>query len=91
MSRARISAFVLILAWAASASGATLFDPALKFRVLPTEHFLIYFHQGEEGLAGRLAAIAEETWRALLAAQRRAPPRLTPRGDTPAAARSRTA
>ena len=25
---------------------------------------MIYFHQGEEALARRLAAIAEETWRA---------------------------
>ena len=87
MLRARISAgapvvvlvlaLVLVLGRAASAGGATLFDPALTFRVLPTAHFLIYFHQGEEALAGRLAAIAEETWRGLLAAQTVTPPTLT--------------
>ena len=50
---------------AVSASAATLYDPRLHFRTLPTEHFVIYFHQGEEALARRLAAIAEETWHAL--------------------------
>ena len=45
--------------------GATLFDPRLRFRVLPTEHFRIYFHQGEDRAAVRLGAIAEETWRTL--------------------------
>src|ERR1051325_7659205 len=48
-----------------AARGASLFDPALRFRVLPTEHFVIYFHQGAQPLAERLAPIAEETWRAL--------------------------
>jgi Tol biopolymer transport system component len=45
--------------------GAQLFDPELRFRQLTTEHFVLYFHQGEEGLAQRLAPIAEETWRTL--------------------------
>ena len=31
-----------------AASAASLFDPALRFRALPTEHFVIYFHQGED-------------------------------------------
>jgi len=44
---------------------ATLFDPALHFRMRSTEHFVIYYHQGEEQLARRLGPIAEETWRAL--------------------------
>jgi hypothetical protein len=44
---------------------ASLFDPALRFRTIPTEHFVIYFHQGAEPLARRLAALAEETWMAL--------------------------
>jgi len=48
-----------------TAHGASLFDPALRFRVIATEHFVIYFHQGEEQMARRLAPIAEETWRAL--------------------------
>jgi Tol biopolymer transport system component len=56
------SAIVLI---AAAAQGSSLFDPALRFRQLPTEHFVIYFHQGEERPAQRLASIAEETWHIL--------------------------
>jgi len=33
--------------------------------LLATEHFTIYFHQGEDRTARRLAVIAEETWQAL--------------------------
>jgi len=67
-----------LLAGLASPSGAaTLFDPALRFRALPTEHFDIYFHQGEDRLAQRLARIAEETWRALQRSLDVMPPRRT--------------
>ena len=38
---------------------------ALRFRTLATEHFVIYFHQGEERLAAQLARIAEESGRRL--------------------------
>jgi len=55
---------MLVCASAAS-EGASVFDPALRFRVLPTEHFFIYFHQGEERMARRTAAIAEDTWHRL--------------------------
>ena len=41
--------------------------PARRFRTLSTPHFAIYFHQDEDRLAGRLAAIAEETWEELRA------------------------
>ena len=51
--------------WAGAIALRAGLDPALRFRVLPTEHFVIHFHQGEERLAQRLAVIAEETWRAL--------------------------
>src|SRR3954471_4297860 len=47
---------------AASAGAASLVDPRLGFRLLSTEHFVIYFHQGEEGAAVRLSGIAEEAW-----------------------------
>jgi hypothetical protein len=59
--------FFLLLAVLAFdvAHAATLVDPLLRFRRLPTEHFVIYFHQGEEAMARRLAAIAEETWTAM--------------------------
>jgi WD40-like Beta Propeller Repeat len=55
------------LTWASVAplDAASLFDPALRFRVIRTDHFAIYFHQGAETLARRLAGIAEETWHAL--------------------------
>jgi hypothetical protein len=35
------------------------YDPALSFKTHRTPHFVIHFHQGEEGLARRLAGIAE--------------------------------
>ena len=56
---------VVLLVGAQSASGSPRFDPMFRFRVLSTDHFLIYFHQDEESLARRLAVIAEETWRNL--------------------------
>jgi hypothetical protein len=44
------------------------YDPRLRFRVLRTAHFTIYYHQGESGMAQRLAVIAESV-RADLAAR----------------------
>jgi hypothetical protein len=66
-----------ILLSAIGARGAVLFDPALKFRVLRTEHFRIYFHQGEDQLAARLSVIAENAWRALERPLGTRPPPLT--------------
>jgi len=80
MSRARrLSALLLIsiVARSVTPQAATLFDPALRFRMLPTDHFVIYFHQGEDRLAGRLALIAEETWSTLRQSFDRAPPLMT--------------
>ena len=54
----RLLVALTLFAGGASASPAPQFDPALRFRVLSTEHFLIYYHQGEESLARRLASIA---------------------------------
>jgi Tol biopolymer transport system component len=53
---------VAIVVAAVRANAASRLDPAFHFRTLTTEHFTIYFHQGEDHLAARLAAIAEETW-----------------------------
>ncbi len=39
---------------------AERYDPHLSFRTIRTAHFTILFHQGEDELARRLAAIAEE-------------------------------
>jgi hypothetical protein len=68
---------LLFAALAAPAGAATLFDPSLRFRVLPTEHFIIYFHQGEDRLAARLAVIAEHAWRAMESPFGVTPPPLT--------------
>jgi hypothetical protein len=62
---------------AGATARAQLFDPALHFRQLQTEHFTIYFHQDEDRLARRLAQIAEETWRALERPLGLTPPRRT--------------
>jgi len=69
MSRGRRATLALLVSVAAlasaRASAATKFDPALRFRVIKTDHFRIYFHQNVDRLATRLAAIAEDTWRTL--------------------------
>ncbi len=39
---------------------ANRYDPRFRFRTISTPRFNIYFHQGEEALARRLARIAEE-------------------------------
>ena len=41
--------------------GDSRFDPVCASGSSATEHFVIYFHRGEEHLAARLARIAEET------------------------------
>jgi len=68
MTRALTATLVLLMiASVASRTvhAAALFDPLYRFRRLPTEHFIIYFHQGEDRLASRLAAIAEDAWHKL--------------------------
>jgi hypothetical protein len=74
---ALLAASALLVSAVATGHAATLFDPALKFRRLPTEHFVVYYHQGEERMAQRLAVIAEETWHTIEAPLRIALPRLT--------------
>jgi hypothetical protein len=54
-----------------------VFDPAFRFRTLVAPHFILYFHQGEDRLAARLAAIAEDTWQKVRVALGRTPPALT--------------
>ena len=70
-------ASAIIVCSTASGEAVTRFDPALRFRTLPTEHFVIYFHRGEDDQAQRLAVIAEETWHALQRPLGTTPPRLT--------------
>jgi hypothetical protein len=45
--------------WAAEAQGQTRYDARLHFRVIHTDHFVIYYHQGEERIANRLAGMVE--------------------------------
>jgi hypothetical protein len=70
MAHGRIPALaILALLLAASLAGsASRYEPRLRFRVISTPHFTIYFHQGEDAYAKRLALIVEET-RARLAAR----------------------
>jgi hypothetical protein len=68
---------VIALLLAAPVRASTLFDPAFRFRTIRTPHFVIHFHQGEDRLAGRLAIVAEEVWRALEQPFGVTPPRLT--------------
>ena len=44
---------------AISLLGGSKFDPSLDWRVIPTEHFRVYYHQGEEIPARDAARIAE--------------------------------
>ncbi|MCX6552920.1 MAG: hypothetical protein NTY02_18275, partial [Acidobacteria bacterium] len=64
MIRRRIrAAVVAALVWASLAAVATAaprYDPRFRFRVWRTQHFLIYYHQGETASARRLARVAEE-------------------------------
>jgi dipeptidyl aminopeptidase/acylaminoacyl peptidase len=62
---------------ASRAACAQIIDPIHRFQTLHTTHFVILFHDGEAPAARRLAAIAEETWRALRDALDLPPPPLT--------------
>jgi hypothetical protein len=58
----RVVALLLLslLLLAAGAQASERYDPRLRFRTLSTASFDIHFHQGEEALAKRLAAIVED-------------------------------
>ena len=60
-----------------SGRAAAQYQPHLKFRVLATGHFRIYYHQGQEPLARRLAGIAESVRSTLPSRVRLTAPRLT--------------
>jgi hypothetical protein len=67
--RSRVLLGVLLILLAARASpAASRYDPRLRFQAFRTPHFDIYWHQGEEAAARRLAAIAERV-RARLASE----------------------
>ncbi|HWF83592.1 MAG TPA: hypothetical protein VG222_02025 [Vicinamibacterales bacterium] len=77
MTRRRLLITAVLLLCGVVLDAASLVDPALRFRTLRTAHFIIYFHQGEDGTARELAAIAEETWVKLQRPLGVAPPKLT--------------
>jgi hypothetical protein len=63
--RGRICTGAAAVLVAVSASSPALdaserYDPRLRFRTISTPRFDIHFHQGEEAMAKRLAALAEE-------------------------------
>jgi Tol biopolymer transport system component len=62
INRRAFALLAAILMVTTGTEAASLLDPAFHFKTLTTEHFVIYFHQGEDHLAGRLAVIAEEEW-----------------------------
>ena len=55
-----LAAILFVAAICQPAHAANRYDPRLRFRTIATPRFNIYFHQGEETLARRLAAIAED-------------------------------
>ncbi len=81
MTRAAAAFRVVALAAGAallsSGQAAAQYQPHLRFRVLATEHFRIYYHQGVEPLARRLAVVAESVHSTLPARVRLDAPPLT--------------
>ena len=55
-----LAAVFLVAAICHPAHAANRYDPRFRFRTIATPRFNIYFHQGEDALARRLAAIAED-------------------------------
>ncbi len=53
-------AFLVVLVIAPSLSHSAMIDPSFRFRSLETDHFVIHYHQGIAGTAGRVARISED-------------------------------
>ncbi len=60
----RAVVLLLLVLWGASAPGAS-FEPGLTWKTLSSERFLVHFHDGEEALARRALAVAEQAHREL--------------------------
>ncbi len=56
---------LLVLLASPAARGAVMFDPALEWRSIKTEHFRIHYHRGLEAEAAAMALKAEELHREL--------------------------
>lgn len=59
---AALVVWLVVIAVAPTAHAASVVDPLLRFKRVTTPHFVIYFHQGEDALADRLATIAEHVY-----------------------------
>lgn len=57
--QAGVLAALAVVAAVSAADAAVRYDPRLRFRTISTPRFDIHFHQGEEGLARRLAGFVE--------------------------------
>jgi hypothetical protein len=77
MSRVVLWLLLAVTLLASRAASAQVVDPIHRFQTLHTTHFVILFHAGEEPAAQRLAAVAEESWRALREALDVPPPATT--------------
>jgi hypothetical protein len=58
--RALAAVIVLFVCTSEPATAANRYDPRFRFRSIETPRFTVHFHQGEEAMARRLAAIAED-------------------------------
>lgn len=57
---AALFAATALLVLAAPSAAQSRFKPSLRFQVIHTPNFSIYFHQGEDAIARRLSVLAEE-------------------------------
>ena len=71
--RACLAALLLL----AAAPAAAQYDPSFRWRTVGTPHFRVHFHEGEEALAGRVAAAAERAHARLTPLLGYAPPEPT--------------
>jgi hypothetical protein len=68
---------VFLAVFALPVDAASLYQPRLAFRVLATPHFRVYYHQGGELQARRLARIAESVREEMVARTRLPAPSMT--------------
>ncbi|HEX8172748.1 MAG TPA: BamA/TamA family outer membrane protein [Thermoanaerobaculia bacterium] len=68
---------IVLLAFASAANAASEYPPSLRWRTIDTAHFQVHYHGGEDALARRAAAIAEDIHTRLVPLMR-----WTPRGRT---------
>src|SRR5438445_12546199 len=60
------STLLFVLFATAQMHAASTYPPAFRWHTITTEHFYIHYHQGEEDLASRAAAYAENAYKRLV-------------------------